>query len=144
MLQCHASCVEWENAGILLCGAPGSGKSDLCLRLIDLGAVLVSDDRTELERRGSRLEAHAPARLEGLLEARGIGIVKMPFKKQTLIKLKVILCRTDEIARMPERETELIENVEIPVIRIDAFTASATAKIRLAVRIADRERELMS
>lgn len=144
MPQYHASCIEWTGTGILLCGAPGSGKSDLCLRLIELGAILVADDRTELEQQGTELTAYPPARLEGLLEIRGIGIVKMPFKKQTRIKLKVILCRTDEIARMPEEETELIENVEIPVIRIDAFTASAPAKIRLAVQIANKEREVVS
>lgn len=144
MPQYHASCIEWMGAGVLLCGTPGSGKSDICLRLTETGAQLVADDRTELEYQDGRLAAYAPARLAGLLEVRGIGIIKMPFKKQTFIKLKVILCRTDEIARMPARETELIENVEIPVFRVDAFTASAPAKIRLAVQIANNERKVVS
>lgn len=35
-------------AGVLLRGAPGSGKSDLALRLIDEGARPIADDQTEL------------------------------------------------------------------------------------------------
>ena len=50
MLNIHTTCVSIKNHGILLLGAPASGKSDLALRLIlHHQALLVSDDRTDIE-----------------------------------------------------------------------------------------------
>jgi serine kinase of HPr protein (carbohydrate metabolism regulator) len=40
----HATAVALGEAGVLLLGPPGSGKSDLALRLIDRGAILIADD----------------------------------------------------------------------------------------------------
>ena len=60
MTLIHASCVEFMGSGLLICGRPGSGKSDLCLRLIDAGAKFVSDDQTVVENRGGKLTASAP------------------------------------------------------------------------------------
>ena len=37
----QATCVAIDSRGVLIRGAPGSGKSDLALRLIDGGAALV-------------------------------------------------------------------------------------------------------
>ncbi|MFR8204974.1 MAG: HPr kinase/phosphorylase [Alphaproteobacteria bacterium] len=62
-----------------LSGGSGTGKSDLALRLImDKKAVLVADDRVELELRNSLITASAPLPLKGLLEVRGIGIMTFP------------------------------------------------------------------
>ena len=46
--QIHATAVELYGSAILLRGEPGSGKSDLALRLIHEEAKLISDDRVEL------------------------------------------------------------------------------------------------
>jgi len=46
--QIHATALELYGNAILLRGEPGSGKSDLALRLIHEGAKLISDDRVEL------------------------------------------------------------------------------------------------
>ena len=46
--QIHATAVELYGSTILLRGEPGSGKSDLALRLIHEEAKLISDDRVEL------------------------------------------------------------------------------------------------
>ena len=46
----HASCVFIKQKGILILGDSGSGKSDLCLRLImEFGAKLVADDRVDIK-----------------------------------------------------------------------------------------------
>ncbi|MFZ9450406.1 MAG: HPr kinase/phosphorylase [Alphaproteobacteria bacterium] len=78
-IQVHATCVAIDGAGILLRGPSGAGKSDLALRLVDGGAALVADDRVDLRRRGTCLVASPPAPLRGLVEARGVGILRVPF-----------------------------------------------------------------
>ncbi|GHH00623.1 HPr kinase/phosphorylase [Pseudodonghicola xiamenensis] len=71
----HASCVVVSGRGLVIRGASGSGKSGLALSLMALGARLVSDDRTILSRQGDGLIASAPAAIEGLIEARGLGLL---------------------------------------------------------------------
>ena len=61
----YASCVSVDGQGVLLIGGSGTGKSDLALRLImDKKAVLVADDRVELELRNSLITASAPLPLK--------------------------------------------------------------------------------
>ena len=67
----HATCVAIEGAGVLIRSPAGAGKSDLALRLIDGGAVLVADDRVALEDHEGFIRARAPARLRGRLRAAG-------------------------------------------------------------------------
>ncbi|MGO4863291.1 HPr kinase/phosphorylase, partial [Campylobacter jejuni] len=67
-----------RGVGVLIAGPSGSGKSDLALRLIDRGAVLVSDDYTLLHVEGGELHATAPVTIAGRIEVRGIGIVDRP------------------------------------------------------------------
>ena len=76
----HASCVAIGGKAVLLLGASASGKSDLALRLIDGGAVLVADDRTILRVKNGGLNASAPPSIRGLLEIRAVGIVKLPVR----------------------------------------------------------------
>lgn len=128
----HATCVEWFGLGVLIRGKSGAGKSDLALRLIDAGAALVADDQVLLENG----IASAPARLQGLLEVRGFGIVKLPFAETTAIALTVDLCSADEIERLPDRFDR--------IMRLDPFCASAVAKIKLALQTIAGERHLIS
>lgn len=145
MVLLYSSCVELKGAGILICGESGSGKSDLSLRLIEQGATLVSDDQTALEKNeNGELKASAPKALEGFLEVRGLGIVSMPFLRKTTVKLKINLCPSSEINRMPIPAAERIEAVNIPVIQIDAVEPSAVAKIKLALSIQNGERKIIS
>lgn len=74
----HATCVAINRKGILIMGPSGSGKSDLALRLIERGAVLVADDQVELQAEKGDLIAKAPAAIKGLIEARYIGPLKAP------------------------------------------------------------------
>ena len=78
MMLLHASAVEIGGHAVLLTGASGRGKSDLALRLIDRGAVLIADDQVQLTVDDARLLASPPAAIAGLVEIRGIGIVELP------------------------------------------------------------------
>ncbi len=125
-------------AGVLLCGRPASGKSDLALRLIDSGGVLVADDYTEVEARDGRLFGRPPETIRGLLEVRGIGVVKLDFATDAAIGLMVELVPGGKnIERLPEPASRSIQGVEIPLFRLDPFEISALSKVRLAVRIAN-------
>ena len=130
----HAGCVAIGGHGLLLFGRPGSGKSDLALRLIDRGARLVSDDYTLVRREGTRLIASAPPTIAGMIEVRGLGIVEMPALDVVEVVLAVDLNQTVE--RMPPEQPPIHEyaGVALPVLAIAAFESSAPIKIEIAMR----------
>lgn len=127
--------VALDGIGLLLRGPSGSGKSDLALRLIDGGAVLVADDLTRLVRRGGHLFAslpdEAPAETRGRLELRGLGLVPVPSVASAPLGLVVDLKPQAEIERLPESQRWQCLGVILPVVAIDPMTASAAAKLRL-------------
>jgi hypothetical protein len=132
----HGSCVAIGRHGVLLLGKSGAGKSDLALRLIDQGAVLVADDRTLLSVEKGALHARAPASIKGLLEIRGLGIVEFPARAKVRVALAVRLGR--EGARLPgprlyRPPPPLKPQIEVPEILLDARLASTPAKIRAAL-----------
>lgn len=128
----HSSTVAIDGRAVLLMGPSGAGKSDLTLRLIDRGFTLISDDQTLLSRDHDTLRASAPASIAGKLEIRGIGIVEMATQSNVPLALAVEL--KSDVERMPDASRELaLLGVTIPLIAINAMTASAPAKIVLAL-----------
>ncbi len=132
----HATAVALAGKAVLLRGAPGSGKSDLALRLMEGGAELVADDQTCLSRRGAELWAAAPEPLKDLMEVRGIGIVRVPSLAEAPVALLVDLVPIPEVERCPEPEREVLLGIELPRMRLNAAEASAPAKLRLALCLA--------
>ena len=128
------TCVEVEGLGVLLRGPTGSGKSDLALRLIDRGALLIADDFTELSIEKSNLIAQAPKTIRDLLEIRGIGILKIGGVLQ--IKLGVIfdLVQPEQVERQPEDQSEEVLGIQVPLFRLFPLEASSPAKVRIVVR----------
>jgi serine kinase of HPr protein (carbohydrate metabolism regulator) len=97
----HATTLDIAGLGVLILGPSGAGKTDLALRLITEGALLVADDQSSVEIRGDELWATAPAKIVGLIEARGIGILPAAIKRATRLALAVQLTAKPE--RMPAR-----------------------------------------
>ena len=119
----HGTCVALGDAGALLRGSCGSGKSDLALRFLylpsgPLGAepALVADDQVILRRDGDHVIASCPQTLERKIEVRGCGIahLKTPAAQATL-KLIVDLDWTGDRPRFPETaEWETVLDVARP------------------------------
>ena len=128
-----------HDAGVLILGRSGAGKSDLALRLIERGAILVSDDRTELFLQKGTMMARPPAAIRGLMEVRGLGILAVPFAPKARVALAVSLDGSRE--RLPGREHWRAPwdlPVPVPLLRLAAFDPSAPAKILLAAAAFER------
>ncbi|MGE5505296.1 MAG: HPr kinase/phosphorylase [Actinomycetota bacterium] len=139
MMLVHATTVEIAGTGVLIRGPSGAGKSDLALRLIDGGAGLVADDQTELSVRGNRLVARCPDTIAGLLEVRGLGLVRLPHLAWAPVGLVVELVDANLVERLPEPAAAEYLGIRVPLVRLAAFEASTPAKVRLAVPSATRD-----
>ena len=133
----HATTVALAGRGILLRGPSGSGKSDLALRLIDAGARLVADDQSRVWRDGDALLAASPPTIAGMIEVRGVGIVRLDPLPAARLILVVDLVAADRIERLPEPRTETILGVAVARLDLAPFEPSAPAKLRLALAALD-------
>ena len=100
----HASAValgERQAFGVLIEGPSGSGKSALALQLMALGGRLVADDRTTVALQEGHPWIFAPDRLQGVIEARGIGLIQTPHVAAAPLKL-VVDMGTTETERLPD------------------------------------------
>jgi len=129
----HATAIAIDGSAVLLRGVPGSGKSDLGLRLIDAGARLVADDQSELCRRGEAIIARAPKSIAGLVEVRGIGIFRLDALAEAPVVLVADLVAPEAVERLPKQRRETFFGCAVPLIALAPFEASAVAKLRLAV-----------
>jgi HPr kinase/phosphorylase len=121
----HGSCVSKGADAILVVGPPGSGKSNLTLRLLSRGFDLVADDQVDI----TDGIAACPAELAGLLEVRGLGVVRLPYRAEARLALVVELDGRVDRMPIPRQHPEL----HLPVITVDAAAASAPDKVALAL-----------
>lgn len=133
----HASCVALDDDGVLLLGPSGSGKSDLALRLIDGGGVLVADDQVAIERSKDMVVARPAETLRGLIEVRGLGIIRLPHRPSCRLSLVVQLDSIGPWSRLPEPSQHRLLGTDLPRLHLDPRPASTCAKIRTAL-VAER------
>jgi HPr kinase/phosphorylase len=134
--QLHANCVERGGAGVLLFGSSGSGKSDLTLRLLENGFSLVADDRVDI----SDGVARPPEALAGLLEVRGLGILRMRFTPSASIRLAIELAAP--AARLPAPRVHPM--LGVPFVAVNPKAPSATSRVALALACALGHAEQLS
>jgi HPr kinase/phosphorylase len=140
----HATAVSISGEAILIRGEPGAGKSTLALQLIEmpgsglgdgiLHASLISDDQTNLTVNGGKIWCSAPPTLLGLLEVRGVGILKVKSAAPAALKLIIDLVRADEARRLPDVNDEklVLLGLPIPHIRLDREGKGLASRIRAA------------
>lgn len=120
----------WRAA--LITGASGAGKSDLALRLLAAGGRLVADDRTLVWASGGQLWARGPETLQGMVEARGVGLMAAPTLGLAPIGLLVAL-DGPPAERLPEPQYETLQAIAVRRLRLEPFEASAPTKLALAL-----------
>jgi len=128
-MRLHASCAARANAqggdALLLLGPPGSGKSDMLLRLLRHGFSLVADDQVIIEDGRAR----APASLAGLLEVRGLGLFRLNYLPMATLRLVITLGQGAD--RLPEPRRH--EVLDLPEITLDPALVSAPERAVLAL-----------
>jgi serine kinase of HPr protein (carbohydrate metabolism regulator) len=97
---------------------------------MDLGGVLVSDDQTKLSLNEDRVIASAPVTIAGMIEVRGIGLVKVPHLDRVPLGLVVDLTTSEKVERLPEPQSTTYLGIPVPLLQLVAFHASTPAKIR--------------
>ena len=118
----HGSALVIGDAGILVRGASGAGKSSLVLRLIAAAraegrfARLVADDRVVLSLRHGRILMRSPAVTRGLIEIRGGGLAKIEHLDGAVLRLIVNI--DPDAPRYPDEETgtALLHAVTVPCL----------------------------
>ncbi len=108
----------------MLLGPSGSGKSDLLFRLLDRGFDLVADDRVDI----TDGWASAPAALAGVVEVRGLGLVRMAYAERARIALAIEL---EPAERLPQ--PRIWNAVAVPLMAIDPRPASAAQQVEWAL-----------
>ena len=131
-LRLHASCAVLHGRAVLLRGPSGAGKSDLLLRLlVEAGAGLVADDQVLLRCEEAGVIARSPETLGGVLEVRGVGLVRLPPAGPAAVGLLADL--TPRPQRQPDPAVETLLGCPLPRVEVDPGAASAVAKLQLAL-----------
>ena len=115
----HGTAVSIDGKGLLILGQSGSGKSQLALALITHGAKLISDDQVILINTESEIILSAPKSISGKIEARFVGILKMPVLIAPLYL--VIDLDQKELDRLPKKKFVTYFNKKIPVLNANGI-----------------------
>jgi HPr kinase/phosphorylase len=135
MERIHGTCVAINGYGVLFRGPPGSGKSDLALRIIDSGGQLVADDQTIITRKGDTIIISSPESIRHKIEVRGIGIMTFSAKKEAPLTLILDMLPPINIERIPQVKFCDYLNVKIPLLGFSPFENSAVSKVKLAINL---------
>ncbi|MBB4859021.1 serine kinase of HPr protein (carbohydrate metabolism regulator) [Novosphingobium chloroacetimidivorans] len=137
MIAHVATVVAIEGRGVMIEGAPGSGKSALALALIDRGAFLVGDDGVMLEATETAVIARPHPRTRGLLEIRNLGLVPVAVCEQVEVTLVI---RLDPQAPRFVEAAHSVERigVALPCIALWPDPSPPVLKVEQALRLYGR------
>lgn len=137
----HASAVVIAGRALLIEGPPGSGKSSLALALIDDGAGLIGDDAVTLTpctmaNGAAQLLASPPPNIAGMLEVRGVGIIRLPVARPAPVAL-ILSLGGDRPERLPPSPlpVRVIAGVAVPVLAFDPGTTAPATRARWALNL---------
>jgi serine kinase of HPr protein (carbohydrate metabolism regulator) len=129
----HGTAISIGGHAVLIMGESGSGKSDLALRLIDRGAILISDDVVFLETRDNAPLLTVAPNIAGKIEVRGVGIFDVHFIASA--PLRLVIEFVDAPDRLPEDIAHtIIGDYVVPVSKLNPFEQSSAIKVEYALR----------
>lgn len=127
-LRLHASTVSYHDKALVIAGPSGSGKSSLALKMMSLGAILITDDITVLARTLGHVTAHSPSTLPALIEVRGLGLLNAPVHAGECVGA-VLDLGTDEAERLPPLRHLPVLGQNVPLLHKPATPYIAEAMI---------------
>ena len=129
----HATAIALDGMGLLLMGPSGSGKSDLAMRLIDRGAVLVCDDYCDIVECNGQPMIVGKSSIAGKIELRGVGILNAAHVPRVPLELVIELDRSVE--RLPDPTGSIkLAGWAIASYPVQPFEASAPIKVEKLLR----------
>lgn len=128
----HATAVSVRGEGVLLLGESGVGKTDLALRLIHAGAILIADDQVDITPVSHRLFLSPPPTLAGVVELHGLGLARLPYVAHAPLRL-VVQCVQGCGERLPPARKWIMEGIAVDEVSLDPLHGSAPAKLALWV-----------
>jgi HPr kinase/phosphorylase len=138
MTTVHASAVLVGARAVLIRGPSGSGKSRLALELIEsarsgslLFARLVGDDRVHLQAAGGRLLVRSVDSQAGLIEVRGVGILRHPYEPSAVVCLVVDLGADAERLPDAQQRQAVIEGLSLPRLAVADGTKALPAVLAM-------------
>ncbi len=132
----HGNALVLGETGLLILGPSGAGKSTLTLALLARAtargdfARLVGDDRLSVTACNGRVIARPHPAIEGLIEARGLGILRRPFEPACVVTAVVEIVESAP-GRLPapaELFGRLVDETT-PWLRIPAGDTMAETRI---------------
>ena len=122
----HATSIDILGRGASIIGESGFGKSSLAIKLIAMGADLVSDDQTLFEYKNGKIILSKPETCPPAIEARGLGLIALPTEKKT--ELFYFIKLTNKIIeRLPRIATKICFGKEIQLIPFNAKSGNEAA-----------------
>lgn len=94
--------------------------------MMSLGANLVGDDRVHLNKNGNQIEVSVEPQTQGLIEARGLGLISCDHTKSAALSVVVDMDRA-ELHRLPPFRTHEILTLDVHLVygRENWFLASS-------------------
>jgi serine kinase of HPr protein (carbohydrate metabolism regulator) len=149
-MRVHATAVAFGGRCVLIRGKSGAGKSDLALALLTLApdalaafgieriaGALIADDQVQLAKFDRVIRASAPKTIEGLLEVRGVGIVRVPRVLSTAdVALVVDAVGADDVPRLPDAGVAAdLLGVAVPRLALDFAAPTTAIKVALGLHV---------
>ena len=122
----HASSIDINGKGVVILGKSGAGKSNLAIKLISMGAKLISDDQTHFKFKENKIIISKPKTTPNFIEARGIGLIKVPFVVSAKLFCFVKITNL-ELNRLPNAKNKYCFGKKIKMMEFNPFYNNESA-----------------
>ncbi len=139
----HASAIVIQEAGVLIRGASGAGKSSLALALLAAAeqaahfGAMIGDDRLHLFAHHGRLIARGHPAVRGKIERRGQGIVEIGAEPGAVVRLVIDILPPDQTLRYPETVNPYVTlcGIDLPLLTLPRAGGASDSALAVLARL---------